>query len=346
MSTHLLMISSTSFEEALLTFPLFPRNLPLFTVQSSLSSSCFCSDLSLSLAKVRLLPTLTLSPLVMWYSKQTALFVLLLARVARAFLPTALSVALRPLFPFHQVQFVQVFLLKPAPFCMLFAGLGNTNKSAISLLFCLTLTLSSPPCPLLHLSSYPKLCGRSGRNCLFFHPALSGYNGSPDTRFSQGMMWLMSWPDGERYSCPLQSLVVSFFLSLISTLVFSWTGGVLSHQNFLTHRFPRFPLRNLCSIVMVAVSSLIFGAVDTAFFLGSYLFRIGRIQNPFCSACGHSPQDTFHFILHCPAMDSWCHSLFDDFLSLYDLWSRPWRVAQLLGLHGFPPCPHPSEGVV
>ena len=32
-------------------------------------------------------------------------------------------------------------------------------------------------------------------------------------------------------------------------------------------------------------------------------------------------------------------------LSLYDLWSRPWRVARLLGLNGLPPWPHPSEGV-
>ena len=79
--------------------------------------------------------------------------------------------------------------------------------------------------------------------------------------------------------------------------------------------------------------------------LGSYLSRIGRIENPSSSACGHSSQDTSHFILHCPATDSLCHSLFGDSLSLYDLWSRPWRVARLLGLHGLPPCPHPSVGV-
>ena len=48
----------------------------------------------------------------------------------------------------------------------------------------------------------------------------------------------MSWPDGELYSCPLQSLVVSLLLSLASALLFSRTGGVLSHRNSLTHRFP------------------------------------------------------------------------------------------------------------
>ena len=38
--------------------------------------------------------------------------------------------------------------------------------------------------------------------------------------------------------------------------------------------------------------------------LGSYLSRIGGIKNPSCSACGHSSQNTFDLILHCPAMDS------------------------------------------
>ena len=79
--------------------------------------------------------------------------------------------------------------------------------------------------------------------------------------------------------------------------------------------------------------------------LGSYLSRIGRIENSSCSACGHSSQDISHLILHCPATDSLRRSLFGDSLSLYDLWSRPWGVARLLGLHGLPPCPHPLEGV-
>ena len=44
--------------------------------------------------------------------------------------------------------------------------------------------------------------------------------------------------------------------------------------------------------------------------LGSYLSRIGRIENPSCSACGHSSQDISHLILHCPATDSLRRSLF------------------------------------
>ena len=79
--------------------------------------------------------------------------------------------------------------------------------------------------------------------------------------------------------------------------------------------------------------------------LGSYLSRIDRIENPSCSACGHSSQDTSDLILHCPTTDSLRRSLFGDSLSLYDLWSRPEGVVRLLGLHGLPPCPHPSKGV-
>ena len=159
-----------------------------------------------------------------WYPGLTALF--LLARAAPAYFPTAFFVALRPLLLFQQAQYVQVFPMKPAPFCTLFAGLGSTNKSAISLL------LLSDFRSLLHLSFYLKLSGRSGRNCLLSSPVLSDYNGSPDTRFSRGTTRMMSWPDGER---PPQSLVVSLLLSIVFTLVFSRTGGVPSHLNSLTH---------------------------------------------------------------------------------------------------------------
>ena len=70
-------------------------------------------------------------------------------------------------------------------------------------------TLSSPPSFLLSETLW-----QIGRNCLL---VLSGYNGSPDTRFSRGTTRLMSWPVGERYLLPMQFLVVSLLLSLVST---------------------------------------------------------------------------------------------------------------------------------
>ena len=48
-STHSLMLPSTSLRKALLACPPFPPwNLPSFTMESTLSSSCSCSDPSLS----------------------------------------------------------------------------------------------------------------------------------------------------------------------------------------------------------------------------------------------------------------------------------------------------------
>ena len=216
-------------------------------------------------------------------------------------MPIALCAALRPLFPFRQAQYVQVFPLKSAPFCTLFAGLASINKFAISLLFSfyLTLVLSSPPCPLLHLSSYLKLGGRSGRNCLLSLHSLTGYNGSPDSPpcpllhlsfylklagrsgrkcFLFSCSIRLQWVPGHsflpgndaadelaRRGALLAPSAVSFLSSLVFTLLFSRTGGVLSHRNSLTHKFPRFPLRNLCSLVMLAVFSLVYAATHTAF---------------------------------------------------------------------------------
>ena len=261
------MIPSYSPRKALLACPPFPPwNLLSFTVKSTLSSSCPRSDPPLS-RQGAALAHLDSLPLMIWYSEQTALFLFSSARAAPAFLPTALSEALRLLFPFQQAQYVQVFPLKRAPFCTLFSGFGSINKSTTSLCFSyyLTLVLFSPSSPLLHLSFYLKLCGRSGRNCLFSPPVLSSYNAYLDTRFYRATTRLMSWPDGERYLFPHQSPVVFLILSLVSTLVFSRTGGVLSHLNTLTHRFPRFPPRNLCSLVTLAVCSLVYAATNRVF---------------------------------------------------------------------------------
>ena len=159
-------------------------------------------------------------------------------------------------------------------------------------------------------------------------------------------MQLMSWPDGERYLFPQQSLVVSLLLSLVSTPVFSLTGGILSHLNSLTHiGFLNFH-GGTCASMSCSLCSLSRLCCNRhSLLLSSYLSRTGRIKNPSCSACKHPSQDTSHLILHCPAMDSLHRLLFGNFLSFYDLWSRPWGVFQLLGPHGLPPSSHLSEGV-
>ena len=252
--------------------------------------------------------------------------------------------ALRSLFPFHQAQYVSVFPLKPALFCTLFAGLGSTNNSAISLLFFsyLTLVLSSPPCPLLHLFFYLKLCGRSGRNC-FPSPVLSGYKWVPGHSFFPGN-------DAADKLARREALVVpsaipcslSPLISRIHSCLFSdWRRTVFSkffdtQVSSISTEERLLPRHARCAISCLRCNG-------HSLLLSSYFSRIDRIENSSCSACGHSSQDTSHLILHCPATDSLRRSLFGDSLSAYDLWSRPFGVARVLGLHGHPPCPILSE---
>ena len=294
----------------------------------------------LSLTKVRLSPTLTLYPLMIWYYGQTALFLFLLVRAALAYLLTALSLALRPLFPFQHTQYAQVFPLKPAPFYTLFDGLGSTIKSAISLLFSyyLTLVLSSPPCSLLHLSSYLKLCDRSIRNCLLSFCSIRlkwipGDSFLPGNDAADELARRRALFAPSVIPCSLSPL----FSRIHSSLFSDWRRTVSS--KFFDTQVPSISTEEL---MLPRHARCVLSR--HSFLLGSYLSRIGRIENPSSSACGHSSQDTSYLIVHCPATDSLRRSLFGDSLSLYDLWSRQWRVARLLGLHGLPPCPIPRKG--
>ena len=78
------------------------------------------------------------------------------------------------------------FSAEACPILQAFALYLLAAPTILPLLFSyLTLVLSSPPCPLLHLSFYLNISGRSGTNCLLSPPFLSGYKGSPDTPFSR-----------------------------------------------------------------------------------------------------------------------------------------------------------------
>ena len=147
----------------------------------------------------------------------------------------------------------------------------------------LTLVLSSPPCPLLHLSFYLKLCGRSGRNCLLFPPILSGCNGSPDIRFSWATTRLMSWPDGERYLRPPQPLCsLSSYLSYPYPHLSDWRR-TFSSKFFDTQVLSIsteelvLPRHAYCVLSRLRCNG-------HSLLLGSYLSRIGRIENPSSSA--------------------------------------------------------------
>ena len=291
-----------------------------------------------SLAKVRLSPTLTLSPLMIWCFGQTALFLFLLVRAALAFLPTALSVALRPLFPFRQAQYAQVFPLKPAPFCTLFAGLGSTNKFAISLLFSyyLTLVLFSPQSFLLSQTLWQIWQELSSLSCSIRLQWVPGHSFLPGNDVADELARRRALLAPSAIPCSLSPLflhsrLISDWKRTVSSKFFDTQVLSISTEELVLPRHARCVLSRLrCN--------------GHSLLLGSYFSRIGRTENPSCSACGHSSQGTSDLILHCPATDSLRRLLFGDSPSLYDLWSRPWEVARLLGLHGLPSCPHPSEG--
>ena len=200
------------------------------------------------------------------------------------------------------------------------------------------LALTLPFCPLPRLSFNLKFSGTSDRSCLQSPPALSGHNGSPYTHFFQGTTQLMSWPNGERYSCPLQPL---FLISRIQSSLFSDWRRIVSSKFFDT-QVSLDPTEELVSPRHAYCGLFRLRCNGHSLLLSSYLFRIGRIEKPSCSACGHSSQNTSHLILHNPAMDSLRCLLFGDSLSLFDLRSRPWGVARLLRLQGLPQCPHSS----
>ena len=230
------------------------------------------SSLFLSFAVV-LFTSLTLNTI--WCSGETALFLSLLAKTGLAYLPTALSVASRPPFSFQQAQYGQVFPLKPAPFCKLFAGLGSTNKSAISLLLLsdsrsVLATLFSPPSFLL-----PQSLSETIFFLLQFYQATMG---PPDIRSFRTTTRLMSWPDGEHYLFPQQSLVVTLLISGIHSFLFSDCRQTVLSKFFDTQA-PSISTEQLVLPGHARCDLSRLRCNGHSLLLSSYLSRIGRIEN-------------------------------------------------------------------
>ena len=266
-STHPLMLPSTCSREAFLACPPIPPwNLPSFTVASTLSSPCFRSDPPLSRQDAALADLDSLPPhdLVLWTDGSVPFLFGksgsgVLANCSLCGTETTLYFSAGPVCSSFSAEACAIL----HALCWSRQHQQVCHFSSLLLLSdsrSVFAALSFPPSFLLSQTLWQIWQELSSLSCSI------RLQWVPDTRFSRGTTRPMSWPDGERCLRPPQSLVVSLLLPLVSTLVLSRTGGVLSHRSSLTHRFPRFPPRNLYSLVMLAVSSLVFAAMDTAFF--------------------------------------------------------------------------------
>ena len=92
---------------------------------------------------------------------------------------------------------------------------------------------------------------------------------------------------------PLISCIHSSFFS-------DWRRTVLS--KFFDIQVPLISTEEL--VLPHHACCVLFHLCFNSLLLSSYLSRIGRIENPSCSTCGHLSQDTTHIVLHCPATDS------------------------------------------
>ena len=246
------MLPCTSFWKALIACPPSPRwNLPLFTAKSVLSSPCSRynpspSPQGLTLAHLDSLPH---HYPVIW-TNASAPF--LFDKGGFGVLANCSLCCTEATFSFLTGSVCSSFSAEAGTFfCWSRQHHKVCHFSSLLLLsdFCSVLVILS--------SSLSFLLPQSLWKELFYFFCSIWLQWVAGHSFFRGNDAPMSWPNRERQSFPLQSLVVSLLLSLVYTLLFSRTGGVLSHLNSSTHSFPRFPPRNLCSLV--------YAATDTAF---------------------------------------------------------------------------------
>ena len=174
-------------------------------------------------------------------------------------------------------------------------------------------TLFSPPS-----FFYLNLSGRSGRNCFLFSCSIRlqlvpGHSFLPGNDAVDELSRLGALLVPFAIPCSLSSL-----LSRIHSSLYSDWRRTISPQFFDT----QVSSISTEELVIPCHARCVLSRLHCnghSLLLSSCLSRIGRIENPSCSTCGHSSQDTSHLTLHCPATDSLRRSLFGHSLSLYDL---------------------------
>ena len=267
-STHPLMLPSICSRGALLACPPFPPwNLPLFTVAPTLSTPCSRSDPTLSRQGAALahLDFLSLHDLVLWTDGCVP-------------------------FPFGKGG---SGVLASCSLCGTEATLSFSAGPVCS-------SFSAEACAILHAlcwsRHYQQVCHFSSLILLFDSRSVLASLSSPLSFLLSQTLWQIWQELSSLSSCfislqwvPEHSLPpgndaadelarwevllapstipcsLSPLISRIHSRLFSDWRRTVSLKFFDT-QVPRFPPRNFCSLVMLAVSSLVFAATDTAFF--------------------------------------------------------------------------------
>ena len=179
------MLPSASSRE-FFACPSSPWNLPSFTVESTLSSPCSRSNSPLSCQGAALahLHCLLSHDLVIWSDGSVPFR---FGKCGSGVLANCSFCGTEATLSFSAGPICSSF---SAEACAILQALRWSRQHQQVYYFSFLL---SPFCPPLRVSSYPKF---SSRNCVLFSPVLSGYSGSPYTRFSRGTMRLMSLSDG------------------------------------------------------------------------------------------------------------------------------------------------------
>ena len=294
----------------------------------------------LFLAKVQRLLTWTLSLLMIWYSGQTALFFFPFGKDGSGVLANFSHCGTEATLSFSAGSVCSSF---SAEACAILHALCWSRQHQQVCHFSSPLLSSNSRSILSSIFPFASnfladLAGTVFPLFLFYQATLGPRTlASPGNDAADGLARRGALLSPSAIPCSLSPLISRIHSSLFS----DWRCTVSS--KFFDAQVPSISKKELPRHTHCVLSRL--RCNGHSFMLSFYLSRIGKIENAFCSACGQSFQDTSHFILHCLDTDSLRHSLFGNSLSFYDLWSRPWGVARLLGLHGLPPCPHPSEEV-
>ena len=303
MSTHPLILPSTCSREALLACPLFPPwNLRSFTVESTLSTLCSRSDSALSRQGAALAHLDSLPPhnLVLWTDGSVP-FPFgkggsgVLVNCSLYGTEASLSFSAGPVCSSFSAEACAIL----HAFCWSRQHHQVCHFSSLLILShsrSVLATLSCPPSFLLSQTLWQIL--QELTSLSFFsirlqwvpgHSFLPG-NDAADEPAKRGALLAPS-----AIPCslsPLTSRIHSRLFSdwrrTVSSKFFDTQVPSISTEELVLPRHTRCVLSRLC-------------CNGHSLLLGSYLSRIGRIENSSCSACGHSSQDISHLILHCPA---------------------------------------------